>query len=134
MPEDIKRDFIEAQKILEESPRGSAAILRLCIQKFCKKLGKSGKDINADIAELVKDGLDPRIQKALDIVRVVGNNAVHPGLIDLSDDRETASKLFRLVNLIADTMITQPKHINDFYDALPEGARQQIEKRDGKPK
>ena len=63
------------------------------------------------------------------IVRVIGNNAVHPGQI-LTDDRETASRLFRLVNMIADAMITQPKHINEFYEELPESAKRQIEKRD----
>jgi hypothetical protein len=130
LPDEIKRDFIEAAKILELSPRGSAALLRLCIQKLCKHLGKSGENVNRDIASLVKDGLDARIQKSLDIVRVVGNSAVHPGMIDLTDDRDTASKLFRLVNIIADVMITQPRHIDELYEDLPETSKQQIKNRD----
>ena len=117
-------------KIVDISPRGSAALLRLCIQKLCKHLGKTGDNLNADIANLVKDGLDARIQKALDIVRVVGNNAVHPGQIDLTDDKDIASKLFRLINMIADSMITQPKHVDEFYDLLPESSKTQIKKRD----
>jgi len=129
LPEEIKSDFREAAEIWHSSPRGSAALLRLCIQKLCIRLGKSGRNLNNDIGELVKEGLDPRIQKSLDIVRVIGNNAVHPGQI-LTDDRETASRLFRLVNMIADAMITQPKHINEFYEELPESAKRQIEKRD----
>jgi len=51
-------------------------------------LGESGKDINADIGNLVKKGLSPLVQKALDTVRVVGNECVHPGTMDLKDDRE----------------------------------------------
>ena len=96
MDDDIRSDFDEARTILDLSPRGAAALLRLCIQKLCKQLGETGKDINADIASLVKKGLDTEIQRALDIVRVVGNEAVHPGAMDLKDGRETAAKLFEL--------------------------------------
>jgi hypothetical protein len=114
--------------------RGAAALLRLAIQKLCKHLGEKGKNIDNDIGALVEKGLDGRIQKALDIVRVIGNNAVHPGQIDLRDDRATAEELFDLVNLIAETMINQPKHIEELYDRLPQGAREAIEKRDRKEK
>jgi hypothetical protein len=71
------------------------------------------------------------VQKALDVVRVIGNNAVHPGQIDLKDDVETASHLFHLVNLITDVMVIQPRHVDALYEALPETARKAIEKRDG---
>jgi hypothetical protein len=93
-------------------------------------LGQPGKNINDDIANLVEKGLPPTIQKALDIVRVVGNNAVHPGQINLKDDVETANKLFELVNLIAQVMITQPKEIEQLYETLPETQRKAIEGRD----
>jgi hypothetical protein len=37
LPEDIKNDYIEARDILNKSPRGSSALLRLAIQKLCKE-------------------------------------------------------------------------------------------------
>jgi hypothetical protein len=40
---------------------------------------------------------------------------------DLRDDAETAAKLFPLVNIIADVMITQPKHVQEMYTALMSG-------------
>lgn len=131
MPEDIRMDFLEAASIVDKSPRGAAALLRLCIQKLMSHLELKGKKIDEDIGALVKRGLDPKIQKALDVVRVIGNSAVHPGQIDLRDDKSTAARLFWLVNLIVESMIAAPKHVEAMYEALPEGALLAIEKRDG---
>ena len=131
LPEDIRRDYEEASAILDQSPRGSAALIRLAIQKLCKELGQPGKSINEDIGALVKGGLDTRVQQALDAVRVIGNSAVHPGLIDLRDDRATAETLFRLLNLIVEKTISEPKHVAEVYASLPETAKEAIEKRDG---
>jgi hypothetical protein len=64
--------------------------------------------------------------------RVVGNNAVHPGQIDLRDDRTKAENLLRLPNQIVEKMISEPQHVEEAYNALPEDARQANEKRDGK--
>ncbi len=130
LPDEVKEDYEEARSIVAQSPRGAAALLRLTIQKLCAHLGEKGKDINKDIGSLVKKGLAEKIQQALDVVRVVGNNAVHPGQIDLNDNPEIASNLFMLVNMIAEQMITQPKHVDDLFEALPEGAKNQIEERD----
>lgn len=134
LTDEIKADFNEARTILDLSPRGAAALLRLCIQKLCKRLGCPGKDINDDIASLVAKGLDPKIQKALDIVRVIGNECVHPGTMDLKDDRETAAKLFQLVNRIAYDTITHPKEVDALYNALPAGKLDGIDKRNAKAK
>lgn len=127
---DILVDYEEARSIAGMSPRSAAALLRLAIEKLCKHLGENGTSINENIKNLVKKGLPERVQKALDIVRVVGNNAVHPGKLDLLDDSETVNKLFCLVNVIAEIMITQPKHIDELYDDLPDKELEKIAKRD----
>ena len=133
LPAEIIVDFEEARSILQRSPRGAAALFRLCIQKLCVHLGESGKNINADIASLVKKGLNPKVQKSLDVVRVVGNESVHPGTIDLRDQPQTAVQLAALINIIADAMITQPKLVEELYGTLPEAKREEIRKRDGTP-
>lgn len=132
MPEEIRTDFNEACEIFFLSPRGAAALLRLAVQKLCTVLGESGKNIDEDIARLVKKGLPDRVQQALDIVRVIGNEAVHPGQIDLNDDPATAESLFDLLNLIIDEMISEPKRLKEMYAKLPTSKRAAIAKRDGK--
>lgn len=133
MPDDIKDDYNEAQNIVTISPRGSAALLRLAVQKLCIYLGEKGVNINEDIKNLVKKGLPETMQQALDSVRVIGNNAVHPGTIDLNDNIEIAYALFGFVNIICEMLISQPKKIKEYYEThIPEELRNAIEKRDGK--
>lgn len=124
------RDYEEAGRIVSESPRGAAALLRLAIQKLCVVLGEIGEKIDDDIKSLVKKGLTPMVQQALDAVRVIGNESVHPGTLDLKGDRDTAMRLFSLVNIIAEQMVSNPKHVQELYDKLPESKRKAIEKRD----
>ena len=132
MPPDVSADYNEANTVSVLSPRAAAALLRLAIQKLCQELGQPGKDLNADIAQLVKEGLPLMIQQALDGVRVIGNEAVHPGSLDLRDDKETVGMLFNLVNIVVRNRITEPKHVKKLYDTLPASKREAIERRDGK--
>ncbi len=131
LPPDVASDYEEAAAIVGTSPRGSAALLRLAVQKLMVALGMPGKNLNDDVGELVKRGLNPLVQKALDGVRVIGNEAVHPGQLDLRDDAATTTTLFFLVNLIAEQMITIPRAVQGIYDLLPAEKREAIEKRDG---
>lgn len=134
MPQELRRDFDEAREIVAKSPRGAAALLRLAIQKLCPILGATKTDINAAIGELVADGkISVAIQQALDTVRVIGNESVHPGTIDLDDDPATASALFGLINFIIVKAITEPKEIGNLYKSLPPNKLAGIADRD-KPK
>lgn len=131
LPEDLVPDYMEARVIFDFSPRGTAALLRLVIQKLMPSLGEAGKDINTDIGELVRKGrINPRTQKMLDSVRVIGNGAVHPGILDVRDDNELASSLFSLVNLIMFEAVTYDKYVDGIYEQLPENNRKGIEARD----
>jgi hypothetical protein len=131
MPELVKNLYLEAGSISNKSPRGAAALLRLAIQVLCKELGESGNNINSDIGNLVKKGLPEIVQQSLDIVRVTGNDAVHPGQID-TDNPETVRQLFDLINVIIEYMISLPKKINGIYAELPAGKLEGINNRDKK--
>jgi len=133
MDQDIQDLYLEASAIVVDSPKGATALLRLALQLLLKQLGKSGNNINNDIKELVANGLSPKIQQALDLLRVVGNNAVHPGQIDLEDGRDIALKLFHVLNFIADEMISKPKELDLLYsNIVPEETKRHIKERDKK--
>jgi hypothetical protein len=135
MPDEIANDYEEAKLVFTLSAKSSVALLRLAVQKLCKHLGEKGKNINDDIHSLVKKGLPTHIQQSLDIVRVIGNDAVHPGEINLDDTPEIAKKLFELINEIVDDRIGKPKkrsEIGKIYQTLPKNKLDGIEKRDNK--
>lgn len=139
MPESIKAIYKEASNVLGDSPRAACALLRLALEKLISYLRDNfeaykslkGKSIDKDIGELVKFGLPPKVQKALDIVRITGNNAVHSTKeLDINDNPEIAYKLFEILNFIVREMITRPKEIDNFFESIPQGAKEAIVKRD----
>ncbi|MCP4648597.1 MAG: DUF4145 domain-containing protein [PVC group bacterium] len=132
IPQRCISEYNEARDIVARSPRAAAALLRLCIQKLMSELGEKGKNINEDIGELVKKGLPIEVQQALDFCRVIGNNAVHPGEIELSDNPDIAYSIFEMINFIVEDRITRPNKIASLYKTLPEGALNAITKRDNK--
>ena len=97
---------------------------------MCVHLGGTGVKLNDDIGRLVQAGLPVQIQQALDVVRVIGNNAVHPGEISIDDNPDIAQALFGLINVIVENRIAEPKRIEALYASLPHGALNAIERRD----
>ena len=131
MPSNVLEIYNEASSIFAASPRAAAALLRLALQILCEHLGGKGKNINDDIATLVSKGLPPIVQQSLDIVRVTGNDAVHPGQIDV-DSAETVGSLFELINITVEYMIAMPQKVSGIYKQLPVKKLDEIEKRDVK--
>jgi hypothetical protein len=130
-PEQVSSIIKEASLIASNSPRGAAALLRLALQVLLTELGQEGKNINDDIGNLVRNGLPVPIQQALDVVRVIGNNAVHPGKID-TDNIETVQHLFHIINSIVEIMIATPNRTKKLYDGFPVSIIEGINQRDKK--
>ena len=120
LPADIQADYKEAASVLQKSPRAAAALLRLALQKLCKQLGGKGKNIQKDIDLLVEKGLPSRVVEAMDSVRIIANEALHPGQIDIRDDTETAAMLFYLINFVADITLTAQRKRDELYKKLPD--------------
>ncbi|WP_220777806.1 DUF4145 domain-containing protein, partial [Shewanella hafniensis] len=132
LPSDVMKIYNEAVSVFKLSPKSAAALLRLALQKLLNHLGLSG-DINEMIKQKVSDGVGKKIQQAMDLVRYIGNQAVHPGMIDFDDDKDIAFLLFRLINIIAKELITIPSEIDSLFEnIIPVKLKDSIAKRDNK--
>lgn len=135
MPELVRTEYNEARKVGAASPRAAAALLRLAIQKLVDELQPGKENLDLKIGLLVQDGrIRQRLADMLDVVRVTGNYAVHPGLIDLNDEPERVITLFKLVNAIMEQTITLDQIGDEAHASLPEGALQGIAQRPDKVK
>ncbi len=134
MPDDIKELYIEARNIVELSPKGSCAILRLALQKLCNRLANQDekKKIDGAIKKLVQNGLPSALQMAMDTFRIVGDEAVHPGEIIIDDNKDLAIAMFELINIIVEKMIIEPKQIEELYNKMPSNKLEGILNRDKK--
>lgn len=132
MPEPVREVYEEARSVAGRSPRAAAALLRLSIQLLCKELDCASPNLSDAIGELVARGLRTEVQRALDAVRVIGNNAVHPGEIQVDADPDLLPALFASINLICEQVITERRQTDSLFELIPQGAKKAIEQRDGR--
>ena len=133
MPQSVLKLYEEARSIAPFSSRATAALLRLAAEKLCKELGETSKNLNQAIRNLKKKGLPETVTQSLDTVRIVGNEGgAHEGQIDLTDkdNEEVVGKLFKLINIIVEKTITEPKYIAETFGSLPEDKRKAVADRD----
>ena len=129
MPDSVKDIYEEARLVEPYSPRAAAALLRVSLEKLTEELGETKGNLHTRISNLKEKGLPVRVIKALHVVRITGNDAVHSGQIDLNneDNPEIVRKLFRIVNLIVEKTIGDEKEIKEIFDAIPENKKQGLE-------
>ena len=80
-------------------------------------------NIYRDINKLKDQSIDTNLIRALDIIRISGNESVHPGTLDLNENRDDAIYLFALLNMICDQFFTQPRKMQEMYERMPESKR-----------
>jgi hypothetical protein len=119
MPVNVKEDFLEARSIVNASPKAASALLRIGLQKLMCSLGESGKNMEIDVSGLIRKGLPGRFRGALRAVRAIGADSVHPGEISVTDDLETATALFSLINMIVEATFSQQRKVNQLTTSLP---------------
>lgn len=132
MPDACKEIYNEAALVFAYSRRAAAALLRLCLQKLLTEAGISGNSIDKQIQNLIKSGEDPSNVLYMDICRILGNESVHPGTINLNEDTDTAAVLFMFINMATSRLFTAKRQINEIYQKLPSGVRKALEDRNAR--
>lgn len=130
MPEEIKEQFNEARAVFEESPQAAGGLLRVCLEKLLEHLEAEGGTSHDKIGYLVDNGLNEEIQKAMDSVRLIGNDHSHSGEIFMNDSREAVSSMFDLINTVVIREITEPKNIDEIWDKVPDNKKKGVKDRD----
>ena len=82
VPVEFAQDYLEAWHILGDSPRASAALSRLCLERILVEVsgvpGVAGKNLKSDIEKVVRSNTLPTsISELLDAPRLLGNLALH---------------------------------------------------------
>jgi hypothetical protein len=89
-PELVEEDFEEAAAILNKSPRGATALMRLCIQKLMPLLRQDGNGLNDYISSLVRKGAEVEIQQTMEVLRVLRDEPGQPTSLETQEDKEMA--------------------------------------------
>ena len=107
-PELVEEDIEEAAAILDKSPRGATALMRVCIQQLVPLLKLDGSNLNDYMSSLVRKGLEAEIQQSMEVLEVLRSNPAQlTNLFDSQEDKETALRLFDSLKAILERRILQ---------------------------
>jgi hypothetical protein len=131
LPDSVKSIYEEARAVAVASPRSAAALLRVCLEELVNELEAGNDPLNAKVGKLVARGLPEPVQRAMDTLRVFGNEAgAHVGEIDLTDDRETVLALFQVLGMVVEHVITRQNQLDALYSRIPQRKLDAIVRRD----
>ncbi|HEY7244156.1 MAG TPA: DUF4145 domain-containing protein [Xanthobacteraceae bacterium] len=94
IPEIAEQDLDEAAAVLNKSPAGAAALMRICIQKLMPLLKENGKRLDENISSLVRKGLEVEIQQAMEVLQVLRDEPVQLTNLESKEEQETALRFF----------------------------------------
>lgn len=77
IPSPIIADYVEACKILNDSPKASATLSRRCLQGMIRDFWSISEKNLFDEIKAIKDRVDPLTWQAIDAVRSIGNIGAH---------------------------------------------------------
>jgi len=123
VPEDLKKDFIEASLILNDSPKASAALSRRCLQSTLRDQENINEGSLIKEIEQAMVSLPSYIADAIDSIRQIGNFAAHPMKSDSTGEIvevEAGEAQWNLdvLELLFDFYYVQPSMLKEKQEAL----------------
>ena len=124
VPDDLRRDFLEASVVCGISPQASAALSRRCLQHLLREYAKVKEtDLSKEIREVIGRHILPSdLEQQLDAVRNIGNFAAHA-----QKDRATG-EILPVEPHEAEWNLDVLEELFDFYFVRPGRIRLKAEK------
>lgn len=120
LPTELKMLYYCAGDIADRCPSGAVALLRLILEKFMNGIlgDAKGDTLEKSLNIGIGKGLISKTAKPSHLIRLFGNDALHEGNVDLSNDRDAISHLFKSLNSLVDDVIDN-KTTDDMYKRVP---------------
>jgi hypothetical protein len=128
MPEEVKKLYDEATKVLTDSPRSSCMLLRYSLEVLLRGLIENSNPKKTRLVDYIEQFISEntwadKYKKHLHALRLIGNDAVHgtdSKNIDFFESIEDAQKdarfLFGFLNKVVEKAILEPKRERDFFE------------------
>ena len=116
-PAGIRPLYEDAHRVSD--PRSACLLLRAVCEELCKEKGVPGNGLHQMIGNLKSAGASPRGVRALDIIRVIGNNAAHGGKRNYALEKE---QLLEVVHIIVE---------EDWKDSVVDAVRDAVQRGKG---
>lgn len=119
IPDDYRKDFEEAESVLDLSPKASAALSRRLLQKLLENHVKIAKgDLINQIQEVIDSKkLPSHLEEQIDAIRNIGNFAAH------ASKSKSTGTIVDVEPSEADWNLELLNGLFDFYFVLPEKAK-----------
>ena len=116
-PSGIRARYEDAHRVSD--PGSACLLLRAVCEDLCREKGIRGNGLHEMIGNLESAGAPPRLVKALDAIRVIGNNAAHGGKRNYDLEKE---QLLEVAHIIAD---------EDWKDSVVDAAHDAVQRGKG---
>lgn len=135
IPSYIIQDYKEAYDILELSPKASATLSRRCLQSMIRDKWEVNKRNLYSEIDAIKDKIDPKIWKAIDSVRSIGNIGAHMEkdtnlIIDI--EPWEAENLIKLIEILIKTWYIDEHERNILLNEIIETGKSKNDLRNSK--
>ena len=118
VPQKLADDYVEACKVLPDSPKASAALSRRCLQNLLREVAKVKPGNLADeIQEVIDSEIPSYLVEVIDAVRNIGNFAAHPL------KSEKSGEILPVEPTEAEWNLDVLEALFDFYFVQPDAAR-----------
>jgi Domain of unknown function (DUF4145) len=113
VPSEVKRFFLEAQRVKHASPTAFAVLARRVLEEVCRSKGVRKANLSASLKELAKQGvLPPVLAEASDLVRLVGNAGAHSSNTDVTVPQVWSIESF--LKAVIEYLFIAPERIENF--------------------